>query len=274
MIYFHEEILDELTCPRCKQLFVDPRITPCYKTMCINCVEELKTTSNEMECFFCHQIHHIPEETGLTVNDHLSKILHKKPRRIYRGEAIEQLKISLDKLTHLTNELEFNLRNSALTVTEHCSHVRNQIDWFAEEKINEINTLRNEYISKINDYERECVENMEKKLEIFELNINESRDFIKRSKSYLIEDDVNDHTVKQKHSDALKLEDYMQKKLASLKCIQFNGHQLSFEPNLLLNMKKDFGDLNNAALIDYESMHFYKSQLLYFRCVFCEFFLQ
>lgn len=248
-MYFVEE---ELICPRCKKIFDDPRITPCSETICINCIEQLKTNDNEIDCFFCGDKHKIPQEDGFKPNTHLSKILSKQPLKIYQGKNFEELKVSLETLAKVTDQLESNMKISSLTVNEYCSNIRNQIDICAEEKINDINTIRDEYIAKLNEYEKECVQNLDAKLDIFKKNITHAREFIKKCKDSVRNNNIDDQSVKQNNSQAQGYNQSMQKKIASLHDVIFNRVTLSFQPKIEpIEMKQYFGDLVKTPCVDY-----------------------
>lgn len=252
MFFEQDEIVDELICPRCEHIFVDPRITPCYETICIKCIDELKTTDDEINCYFCKQKHKIPERTGFKSNSHLSKILAKRPRNINQCELIEQFKIRLEKLSNTTSQLESNMKNFHATISQHCDQVRNQIDLCAEEIINEINSIRLDYISKINKYERECFENLDEKVKIFAKNVDESREFVNQCKICLKNNHMDDESIKQKNSETEALNDNIYKKLVSLRSVIFNRNLLSFQSNKSSSgIKKIFGDFIHTPLIDF-----------------------
>lgn len=153
MYFNEEEILHELSCPRCNQTFVDPRITPCFKTICSNCIEDL-TSENEIKCFFCKEMHKIPDRTGFQSNEYVSKILAKRPKQIYRGEIFRQLESKLEDLTNILNKLETGIKNPNTIINDYCSDLKNKIDLVTEQKINELNLMRVKYIEKIDDFER------------------------------------------------------------------------------------------------------------------------
>lgn len=257
MFFSKEEIIDNLNCPRCQVTFEDPRNLPCGETVCFNCTEELKISNDKISCFFCGELHKIPSETGFKSNKFLSQILSKTPRPIYRGEMFERLKNNLDKLKKTGNELELSVLNHHSTIIKHCAQVRNHIDFCAEEQINEINTIRIEYIAKINEYEKQCLQNIEKKHQVFDETIQKSKKCIEECNEYLKSDNLHDESLKRKNCETEELNDHVHKKLASLRSVLFNRILLNFKPNKPPSeLKNCFGSLEEKPLIDYESMYF------------------
>lgn len=254
MFYEQHEIIKELVCPRCHQMFVDPRILPCGETICIYCIHELTSTINILDCFFCKEKHKASDDkTGFIQNKFMNQIMSKKPRFIYQGKTIEEFRKSLEKLMKITNHLESNMKNSETTVIEHCDKVRNQIDLCAEEKLYEINSIRDEYISKINDYQKECLDNIEKNLKIFQDLTNESKLYVKECENFLIAESVNDQLVKEKHCKTERLYNQIYTKQIFFDSIKFNGSLLGFESNELTGI---FGQLKSTPLISYERKHY------------------
>ena len=95
MFYEVDKIESNLICPHCNDRFKTPRILPCGKNMCQNCVDDLceslkKQTPNDDEeieqrikCPLCKKKHRVPEE-GFILNEFIVKTLELKPQKVYR----------------------------------------------------------------------------------------------------------------------------------------------------------------------------------------------
>lgn len=258
MFYTEEEILNELICPRCSKVFVDPRITPCAKTICINCVEEQKTNDNEIDCFFCAKKHKLEDESGLIPNEHLNKILSKRPRSIYRGEHMEQFKLNVKKFDEIKQQLESGIKNSNLTAIEDCSKLKNQIDIHAEENIQRINLLRSELILRINQYESECLDNIQEKVSSLNKTITESNKYLNECQTYLRDcNSFNDQQLQEKSTETVRFINQLKINLSSLESIKYGGNFLTYEPPKFNDQNQLLGKLKSEPFFDYQSKFYF-----------------
>ena len=64
-----------LSCSSCDQKFKDPRMLPCGKSFCNNCIDLLADTNKlKIKCQNCGKTHEIPQE-GFPQSIELTKIL-------------------------------------------------------------------------------------------------------------------------------------------------------------------------------------------------------
>lgn len=85
MFYEIDKLESQLKCPKCLHKYVSPRILPCGKSMCQNCVDQLSNCnlSNLIKCPFCCKSHPVPDE-GFIINEFIVNTLKLKPEKVYR----------------------------------------------------------------------------------------------------------------------------------------------------------------------------------------------
>jgi hypothetical protein len=87
MFYEVDKIEANLNCPQCGDRFRVPRILPCGKTICQNCLDDLNETKRDMinviRCPLCRRSHTVPDE-GFILNEFIVKCLEIKPEKVYR----------------------------------------------------------------------------------------------------------------------------------------------------------------------------------------------
>lgn len=235
MFFLRDEIIAELNCPRCGEIFSDPRITPCFHTICYNCIEQLKINESEIECYFCAKRHTIPKDNGFPKNGLAANILKKKARQVYRGEKVKALEKSIDILSDTVDSLTKKITSTPDEISQHCANLRNQIDLQADTLIAELNENRLDYIEQVNDYERkllaiDIVANPQ--LKELENSAAEANEYLKECRSFMNEFDSITEKESQLRMDKLERLRYkMLSNLKTLKSIQFGGECLCFKIN-------------------------------------------
>lgn len=243
MYFYKQEILNELICPRCEQIYVDPRIISCFETLCSNCIEELTTSENKMKCFFCEEIHEIPE-SGFKPNKHLRKILSKQPQSIYRGEAIKQFESKLDDLRNLINRLETTISNPSLIVNKHFTDIRNQIDLAAEQKANELNLIRIKYIEKINQFEKDCHEKYDQKnVKNLENILKQTNGHFKNCENFLRNVNIDETKIQERILETTKIYQNVQDTISKLESDQFGDVLIDFQENTQIIKDEFLGEI-------------------------------
>ncbi len=144
-MFFEEEYINNLLkCDKCIQNFSkydQPKSLPCGKIICDKCETLIYKESNEerkFKCTLCSNEHSIPDE-GFNLNDLAYSLITAKPKEIWRGKKYEQLKINLNKIEQLVQELKLNYENGADKIKEHCIEQRRLVQLSTEKKIEKIN---------------------------------------------------------------------------------------------------------------------------------------
>lgn len=211
MFYKESDIVEELTCPKCRLKFDDPRILPCSESLCNECIGELTRQSTEFQCPFCPEKHQ-PPDGGFTPNKFIIKLLKKQPHEVNRGKSVRELKELLEQINEKNEQIKSDVTNSDALIRQHCESVKNDVDIITDTQINELNKLRDAIFAKIDNYERECVSNATAESQLrTDMNtlIDDVSQFHARLHSYLenfdLDDDYVDAQINQARETFLKM---------------------------------------------------------------------
>lgn len=235
MFYEESDINEVLTCPKCNQRYIDPRVLPCGESICFKCISNIdKESSNVIKCTYCSNFHYIPTE-GFPKNIKLCKIIEKKSNEVYRGKAAQTLKCDLNemsvKIKFLNNDLEMGIEQ----LKEYCDIIRKDIEQVKENIVQTIEKYHDEFIKKINMYQDASVENLMKESEsrvyTYKL-INETKYFIERWGSYLKKPFIDDVQITSASLQAKKYIVDLEKEIAQSQRNYLNENLLKFYKNL------------------------------------------
>jgi hypothetical protein len=118
MFYEENEINKLLICPSCNLKFLEPKLLPCGKSVCIKCVESMLELYNDnenknekrLQCLFCSRSHLVTEDE-LPSSEMLELLLKKEPSEVYRGDLAKELKELLSKIKTQTFEIRESIEN-------------------------------------------------------------------------------------------------------------------------------------------------------------------
>lgn len=234
MFYREDEINNELLCRKCGKKFDDPRLLSCGETLCNKCILSLvNSQTNQFECLFCGDNHKL--STELPENKLIQKLVGIKSKPVYRGKEIEKFKLVLANLEKRCSDLkQINQTNSISEIRNYSDYIRSDIELITESTIQYVNRFYNELIEKVNEYEKECVTNIENsgdQFKNFEQLLVEIGNFSKHWSEYLKNfefnlDDINlALRIGNQHLKTLQLEEVKQKR------IKFNDRMLKFKEN-------------------------------------------
>lgn len=170
--YSKNSIENILKCSACSQKFTDydePKILPCGFTICSTCDLKIDHTfvtsdSRQFKCpiLTCIYTEHTkPSPAGFPLNYSVIQLISLQPKEIYRSKEIEILKLNLNKLNKIVNEIEFNIENSNYKLNEYCNEFRTQIMLSTDKRIIEIQDISDSLIKRIDSYENECKKSFE-----------------------------------------------------------------------------------------------------------------
>lgn len=164
MFFPEEELIEIVNCPRCKKRHVEPKIiVPCFQTLCVRCVEELSDDRN-FDCFFCNRQHPVPEG-GFASNTSVELVLKLQPKEVHRNnKLIKELKDKLNNLTLLFGNFSEKAQDIEWSLYQHCSQLKNQIDLSCDQKIAQINVMRDNCLKYVDKYMESCVKNIGSRL--------------------------------------------------------------------------------------------------------------
>ena len=258
MFYQVDQIESKLTCPTCSNRFNEPKILPCGRIVCLQCIQKVvDMKSLDFICFLCDETHQVPKQ-GFPTCSLISELIKETPYEIYRGKSAETLKTYLRDIQFQIDDLNNNLNNGIDKIKEHCIDLRNDVQLATETTIQYINELNQSMINRINDYEKICIdqyENEQEYKEKFVRIIKEMRSFHKEWENYLkmltIDDDEILNAIELAKSKKSNLD--IEKK--HLKGFTFNNQLLKFNKNILEIDKNILGSLNlNKINILFENL--------------------
>ena len=209
--YPKDEIEDSIKCPNCSKLLEDPRVLPCGTTMCEKC---LKTMLDDcgLNCSVCLKIHLLPENDEFPKNLQLVKLLEAKPKDIYRGTGVEDLKSCLTILKQKNELFEKNIEKSFDDIQKYSSYIRTELKTYTDNLILKIKEANQNLLNTIESHEYESLCSLQNRASNLELNktIPETKKFIDGCEEILKRPKLNEKEVidAQKQVDfyLLKLE--------------------------------------------------------------------
>ena len=157
---------DILNCPNCKKIYDEPKMLPCGKVVCTDCLSiilyKVNRTSKEFKCLLCTEYHSLPKSGKFPTCEPLMNLIRKKPNDIFRCEALENLRSNLKQIQHEVVLLKKDMNNGNEKIKKYCHELRTDVQLAVEMKINEINNLNAIMIDTIDNYEIECFNAFEK----------------------------------------------------------------------------------------------------------------
>jgi len=133
-------------------------LLPCGNSACKNCVNQ----KDEVECSFCKEIHTVPSK-GFPRNKNLESIIIEK-ENIPVSLNSKALKCSVRSLIRKVLDLENAIKNPADEAKEYCTELKRQVQLSVEEKNFQINLVHEEFMGKIENFQKEIneIEKLEK----------------------------------------------------------------------------------------------------------------
>ena len=235
MFYQEKEINEIIICPYCKLKYKDPRILPCGRSLCFDCIELLMSkTNNKLNCPFCKEPHENKNDYGFYKNLELARLAEKKANEVYRSKSSELLKSKLNELIQRSDVLCQNNKIGLDKVKEHCNNLRFDIQTITEEILNSINEYNKELLKEVDDYENECIQNFENDKTYqshFTTKINEIDELHSKWTDYLANFLINEEEVINGINEADRCMFSLDKEISNLKNKNFNGKLLKFDKN-------------------------------------------
>jgi hypothetical protein len=234
MFYEQSQIYSILKCDQCHNDFDhydQPKSLPCGQTICCVCLDEIEriAVNKKFKCAICLKEHLIPEE-GFAVNVKISKLMLTQAKEITRSDECEKLKEKSKNIQLKLNNLKFNLDNRNDKIETHCLELIAQIDELAEQRIEEINKIRESLSKKVNDYKQDCIQNIPKKEEDDELML-ELNNFFTRKNDQIKKSKINNEEIKDLNEEADQLHRKLDIELLDIERMTFNNTLMKFDSN-------------------------------------------
>ncbi|CAF0932755.1 unnamed protein product [Brachionus calyciflorus] len=223
--------IELLTCPSCNKIYNSPRFLPCGETICTNCIEQ----GNSFKCKFCESDHCKPE-TEFPINKRIQNKLDSLWKTVSNDDNLKKLNDSLEEIKNEFEHFQTSLQQSETKIIDYCRSIVNKIDLKAEEKIREINEIRDRMIKRVLNYEQKCLTNL--KTHLTEINdFAKEIDELSNEKSHKL----FDLYVNSKHLDEIVLKIETFRSIFAIEKIK--NDDIYFE-NEILELK------NNELFID------------------------
>lgn len=234
MFYGEKDISEITVCPYCKNKYRDPRILPCGRSICNECLESLiNKKEDSLTCVICNVVHERPKG-GFYKNKELAKLTEKKPNDIYRSKAAEDLKLTLKELKEKSDALSNEMNMGENKIKEYCDYIRNDIQLVSDSIHEYITNFTNEFMKAIDEYEDSCKSHYETE-EKFKNNIKEiitdANQFSAKWIEYLNEFIIDDNMIETASHDIRRLIKCIDKEKLELKKRIFDGKLLKFDGN-------------------------------------------
>jgi hypothetical protein len=282
MFYIENDINELKICPLCNEELNDPRLLPCGRTACNDCIlKELeKDQENILRCEFCTETHQMPEK-GFPLNQIAATLIKKKANEIHRSNTAKELKQVLKNIQSKSDNLRNRFQYAEDTIKDYCEKIRNQIQLQTAQAIDQIQEYNTELLNEVRDYEKECIKSLSsdksykhdlvaniermnlfdsewtKYLTKFEIKDSDVENALKQAKS-----NVNRLTIEETNLNAWLFNNRMAKFEKSEKAIEkfFTLGEIKFDEVCFLNTKFD-----KMEKIDLN--HLVYSNITYFDCI-------
>ena len=131
-----------LSCQRCTEKFVEPRVLPCGYTVCSSCI--LSLASNQiLNCSLCAKQHAIPKE-GFPVNQIAFNLMTHKATNLSLIDVYQKLV-----------QLKFSIDHSEDHIKNNCAHLRRLVKKRYEQVICDVNQMNDSLNTQIDACEKE-----------------------------------------------------------------------------------------------------------------------
>ncbi len=254
MFYEESVIKNLLKCQICYTTFEDYNepfiIKECGKTICNNCVENLKhvnTNKNTFKCDLCTEEHLIAN--NFIINETILKLIKEQPKEFSRGKDFEQLKLNVKELEANLERLMWTNENGIDEIKTYCLEQKRLIQLNTEKKIQEINDLNESLIQLIDLYEKEKIEQYNKDENVNKF-INETNEFINVQKIFLKKCQIDDEEIKNVNKQFFTHKTQVNDQLKNMQSLIFKNELIKFISN------ENLIDNSMLGSIDYEPINY------------------
>jgi len=275
------DIKRHLKCELCSmpyELNEEPKIMPCFKTICQKCVLLIEDSCSESGQFKCLDLacggKHLYSQNGFPVNKIVSQLITELRNK--RSNENKEFETNLNSIEQLLSDLSFDVNNSDLKIKKHCDQLRSKVKQSAEEKIKRIKDYQLELISRIDIYERECIQNFSQNKDLKpKLNdiISKIDEFLKmKKKEFWGQIDLNEKQIGVTNDTANSYRLKLEEQKLNLESLMFNYKLMDFEANRILVDELSIGNLTHKPLsvfLFYLTIIF-KSLVIIFSYIICK----
>lgn len=257
MFYAESDIKNIINCPQCQNRYVEPKlIVPCLKTLCKRCIEEL-SDEKWLECPFCKITHLIPEG-GFQSNPTIEMFLRLQPKEVHRnGKLINELTEKLKDFTSLYEDFSLKASGVESSLNQHCDLIKIQIDLISEQKIQQINEIREKHLKSVDEYRGSCLANISLNKSKINEEVRRLHEYIDKLKGFIGAAIIDDQEAKLKIHEIDSKREELELSIENIKFLQFNGNELSYKANETDTTQTFLGELIYTKLLG-KFAHFFQ----------------
>ncbi len=237
-MYYDSNVVNNLlNCKICQGHLDEPRLLPCGKTICSQCVSTFKLNGNQYDCLVCGKKHEM-NKNGLPINELALEMLSIKTIKLSRNnKSFDSLKETLIDIQKKENLIKLLINNSDDCIKEYCLDLKNEVQLASEKLIQKINDYNEEMFNGIEDYEQELIalnKKNSRRLKQFEIKHQELESFYSETNKHLIKHhSLNDDKIIKLNKNAIILREKADSIIENIREIIFSGRYLMFEANEL-----------------------------------------
>ena len=222
MFYEETQINSCLKCKLCNKRLDKPNILPCGGIICTFCVLSINMANNAFECGLCSLSHMYPLN-GFPICDPLVEILSAKPIEVQSSASFKSKQNKLNEMLKKFDQFKLKHKCGTSLIRDYCTDLRNKIRFATDQSTQQINTINQELLDQLNQYEMNSIQAFEASRETREAYNSIVLDTEKLLKQF----DSTDNEV----SDVNEIIDLLEKEKLKLNQLVFNGNILKFESN-------------------------------------------
>ncbi len=107
----------------------------CFVVICSLRISKIEKEAIKSKFKCICSVEHLVLKEGFGINEYAFNLLTSKAKEMWRGKLCEKLKINLQKLEALTQELQFDFENGSDKIKGHCNEHRRLVQLATENKI-------------------------------------------------------------------------------------------------------------------------------------------
>ncbi len=234
MFYEASQIECLIICKICDQKLEDPRLLPCGRSICNQCIEILlDTDKRRIKCHYCAKTHEVPKD-GFVPNLEVANLLEIKPSKAFRGRLASKLKEISNFIQEKVEKIQTDLLTGETKIRNECDKVRNDVQLAIEETHLMLDKILERLMNKIDDYEQDCRKNyykFQKNKEKIERSLNEANTFNIKIERLLKQLQLEDTVIRDNLIEGQDILNNLEKTEDKLQLITFNNFFLKFDKN-------------------------------------------
>jgi hypothetical protein len=211
--------------------------------------------SKQFECSCCDEKHELAGKQGFPQNKAISILSKIKAEEVYRFKKFKDMMTKLSEMKTKCEEfkLEMDMDNGINQIQEHCANLRNQVHLRTEILIEQAHQINECMIAEIDEYEKECVDSFNSKIDEFRKNtgalIIVIKQFYKKIKNYAAQFKIDEKVVKDSSVNIIDLLTKLNERRDHLENIKYNNMKIQLTKNSFKLEEKHVGSLGNKHVL-------------------------